>query len=305
LVDQNRLDEQKLAVLQALDRNQNPYRLPSHERAAWLSELPYADEVLFGSGAEPEYVYWLGCTAAYDVRASQAVRATFDLFRAAGVSFATLGPSERCCGEPAKRLGEEGRFQMLAMANIEMLRETGARAVVTHCPHCLNVLAHEYRSLGFEIPVKHHSELLAELMAGGCLAVEHGDEASTGVVYHEPCNLARSDRPGAPAFDLLVAATGDGVVVPPRSGRRTFCCGGGGANMWYTVEEESRRISAIRLDELVATGAPTVATSCPFCLSMLTDAAGSRSEKGIEIKDIAEVVYQCRERGETSGDSES
>ena len=174
LVDQNRLDEQKADVLQALDRNSNPYRLPSHERAAWLTELPYAEEITFGAAEleePPEYLYWIGCGAAYDERSSLVVRATMDLLRAAGVSFVTLGPAEPCCGEPAKRLGEEGRFQMLAMTAIEMIKETGARRIVTHCPHGLNTFLHEYPALGFSIPAVHHAELLAELVAAGRLVV--------------------------------------------------------------------------------------------------------------------------------------
>jgi len=142
LVDENRLDEQKSGVLQALDRNSNPYRLPSHEAAAWLMELPTPRPSRSRRGADepPEYLYWIGCAAAYDERSSAAVRATMDLLRAAGVDFVTLGPRKPCCGEPAKRLGEEGRFQMLAMVAIETIRETARAKVVTHCPHGLNTL---------------------------------------------------------------------------------------------------------------------------------------------------------------------
>ena len=215
LVDQNRLDEQKQSMLQALDRNQNPYKLPSHERAAWIAELPYADEVVFGVAEleePPEYLYWIGCAAAYDERTSSVARATMDLLRAAGVSFVTLGPSEPCCGEPAKRLGEEGRFQMIAMTAIEMIKETGASRLVTHCPHGLNTFLHEYPALGFSIPAVHHSELLAELVASGRLQL--GAAGDGEIVYHEPCNLARAGRPAA-----ALAVLGGRALLPPRSRR--------------------------------------------------------------------------------------
>jgi Fe-S oxidoreductase len=313
LVDQNRLDEQKLGVLAALDRNQNPYRLPSHERAAWLAEVPYADEVVFGvaePAEPPEYLYWIGCSGAYDERAAEVARATMDLLHQAGISFVTLGPAEPCCGEPAKRLGEEGRFQMLAVTAMEMIRETGARRIVTQCPHGLNTFLHEYPALGLELPAEHHSELLLRLVREGRLrpqdagrSVEvHGaaaggdvDEISRPVqagplVYHEPCNLARAGRPPA-ALDLLCTAPGAGEIrLPPRSGRRTFCCGGGGANSFYQVEQEERRISGVRLDELLETGAGRIVVSCPFCLTMLRDAAGSRPEEGAAVLDVAEVL---------------
>lgn len=303
LVDQNRLDEQKLGMLQALDRSQNPYRLPSHERAAWLADLPYADEVLVGESAEePRWLYWLGCTACYDSRASRVAMATFDLLRAAGESFVTLGPAEPCCGEPAKRLGEEGRFQMIAMANMELIRESGAPGIVSHCPHCVNVLGREYRSLGLEIEVRHHAELLVELLADGRLTAGARDGRDGAVVFHEPCTLARAGSQ-APALHLLEQTAAGPVLLPERSGVRTFCCGGGGANMWYTVEDETQRISSIRLEELLGTGAGRVAVSCPFCLSMLGDAAGSRQGGvPVEIVDVAEVAHAgCFPADEASG----
>jgi Fe-S oxidoreductase/nitrate reductase gamma subunit len=338
LVDQNRLDEQKLSMLAALDRNQNPYKLPSHERAAWLSDVPYVEQIMYGAAGDsdepPEYLYWIGCSAAYDERSSLVARATMDLLRTAGVRFVTLGPAEPCCGEPAKRLGEEGRFQMMAITAIEMIKETGARKLVTHCPHGLNVFLHEYPSLGFTIPAVHHTELLAELVAAGRLrpaaatgeglaaasaaAASDGAAASVAagaaadgaaaaapagrqnVVYHEPCNLARAGRPAA-GLDVLRAAlsgaaagngAGGDVLLPERHGVQTFCCGGGGANSFYQVEREEQRISALRLDQLVATGARQVAVSCPFCLTMLRDAAGNRPELDVEIVDVAEALQR-------------
>lgn len=287
LVDENRLDEQKTAVLQALDRNSNPYRLPSHERAAWLMELPYAEEITFGVATlaePPEYLYWIGCGAAYDERSSQAVRATMDLLRAADVSFITLGPAEPCCGEPAKRLGEEGRFQMLAATAIAMIKETGASRIVTHCPHGLNTFLHEYPALGFSIPAVHHSQLLAELVATRRLHV--GPAEGGSVTYHEPCNLARAGLPSGPALEVIGAQ----AVLPQRCGVRTFCCGGGGANSFYQVEHEERRISAIRYEELAATGADEIAVACPHCLTMLRDAAAAHGEDAVAVVDVAEKL---------------
>jgi Fe-S oxidoreductase/nitrate reductase gamma subunit len=289
LVDQNRLDEQKMAVLQALDRNSNPYRLPSHERAAWLADVPYAEDITFGVAEfeeAPEYLYWIGCGAAYDERSSLVARATMDLLRAAGVSFVTLGPAEPCCGEPAKRLGEEGRFQMLAMTAIEMIKETGAQRLVTHCPHGLNTFLYEYPALGFTIPAVHHTELLAELVAAGRLDV--GPSTTAPVAYHEPCNLARAGRPTAAALELL----GGRGVLPPRHGERTFCCGGGGGNSFYQVEHEETRISALRYAELADTGAERIAVACPHCLTMLRDAAGAGRGEAPQVIDVAEALLE-------------
>ena len=209
-----------------------------------------------------------------------------DLLCAAGVSFVTLGPAEPCCGEPAKRLGEEGRFQMLAMTAIEMIRETGAQRLVTHCPHGLNTFLHEYPALGFTIPAVHHTELLAELVAAGRLDL--GPSAAAPVAYHEPCNLVRAGRPTAAALEVL----GDCGILPSRHGERTFCCGGGGGNSFYQVDHEETRISALRYAELAGTGAGRIAVACPHCLTMLRDAAGASDGEAPEVIDVAEALRE-------------
>ena len=197
LVDQNRLDEQKLGVLQALDRNSNPYRLPSHERAAWLTDLPYAEEITFGvaePAEPPEYLYWIGCGAAYDERSSLVVRATMDLLRAAGVSFVTLGPAEPCCGEPAKRLGEEGRFQMLAMTAIEMIKETGARKHRHALPARPQHVPARVPGARLQHPGRAPRRAARGAGRRGPPGRRPGRRRAC-VVYHEPCNLARAGRP--------------------------------------------------------------------------------------------------------------
>jgi Fe-S oxidoreductase len=199
-----------------------------------------------------------------------------------------------CCGEPAKRLGEEGRFQTIALTNMEVLREAAVQKIVTHCPHCLNVLRYDYGSLGFDVEVLHHSALLANLLAESRLpaavsrAAGPSGLADRSVVYHEPCNLARGTAADASPGAALLA----GALLPDRSGRRTFCCGGGGANMWYTVERETARISHLRLQELMDSGASRIATSCPFCLSMLTDAMGSLEAENRPVMDISEILAE-------------
>ena len=175
---------------------------------------------------------------------------------------------------------------MLAMTAIELIKETRAGKIVTHCPHGLNTFLHEYPALGFSIPAVHHTELLAELVAAGRLDLEPAAAAS--VAYHEPCNLARAGRPTAAALQVL----GGRAVLPPQSGVRTFCCGGGGANAFYQVEQEETRISALRYDQLTATGADQVAVACPHCLTMLRDAAGAHGAEAPQVLDVAEVLHQ-------------
>ena len=276
-------------MLQALDRNQNPFRLPSHEGGAWLMEVPYAEEVgSRGSRARGAARVPLLDRLQRRLRRAlkQVVRATMDLLRVAGVSFTTLGPAEPCCGEPAKRLGEEGRFQMLAMTAIEMIKETRASKIITQCPHGLSVFLHEYPALGFSIPAVHHTELLAELVD------RRPPRRDAGRRWAGPCTTNRVAWHGLvmPASAALTTDRRGGVFLAARSGLRTFCCGGGGREQLLPGRAR-RRISAIRYEELAATGADTIAVSCPFCLTMLRDAAVAYGEGAPDVMDVAEALH--------------
>ena len=263
---------------------------PTRSSTAWPS-----------SPEPPEYLYWIGCAAAYDERTSAVARATMDLLRAAGVSFLTLGPAEPCCGEPAKRLGEEGRFQMIAMAAIEMIKETGARKIVTALPARPQHLP--ARVPGARVHDPGGAPLGAARRAGrrgppgarrGRRRRRRGSSSTTSPATSPAPAGRRPRRSGSSAAP---------PPLPPRSGARTFCCGGGGGNSFYQVEQEERRISALRYEELAATGAERVAVSCPFCLTMLRDAAAAQGEAACRWSDVAEVLRARLEEAATAADS--
>ncbi len=252
LVDDNRVDEQKMAVLQALDRNSNPYRLPSHERAAWLVDLPYAEQITFGVAEPeepPEYLYWIGCGAAYDERSSQVARATMDLLRAAGVSFVTLGPAEPCCGEPAKRLGEEGRFQMLAMTAIEMIKETGAQP-----PRHALPARPQHVPPRVSGPRLHHPGRAPHRAARRA----RGRRAPGRRARRRRARrLPRALQPG-PRRPAHCRRAGDPRRPRRAAGALTACArsaaAAAAANSFYQVEHEETRISALRYAELADSG---------------------------------------------------
>jgi len=228
----------------------------------------------------------VGCAAAYDQRVAQVARAVVKVLREAEVSFAVMGEQEKCTGEIARRLGEEGRFQMLALENIEALQSAGTRKIVTHCPHCYNVLKHEYPELGGAFEVVHHTELIYGLVRQGRLPFDLPATAIR-VTYHDPCNLSRVNEIAEEPRQLLRSVGSVDLVEMERTRDRTFCCGAGGANAWYNVPERER-MSHIRAREAHSTGAEVIATACPFCLNMLEDAA--RSSIGMAVRDVAEIV---------------
>jgi Fe-S oxidoreductase len=180
----------------------------------------------------------------------------------------------------------------MAQTNIALLNEVRATRVVTTCPHCLHTLGKEYAQFGGHYEVIHHTQLLSELVAAKRISVQPNGENDT-ITFHDPCYLGRHngivDAPRA----VLAALTQGGapVVEMPRHGRQSFCCGAGGAQMWKEEEHGERAVNAERFEEAVATGAKTVAVGCPFCMTMLTDAA-TKAGGNVAVKDVAELVAE-------------
>jgi len=206
--------------------------------------------------------------------------------QAAGVSFAILGPEERCCGDSARRLGNEYLFEEMARANVELLNGCGVKKILTTCPHGYNTLKHEYPAFGGHYQVFHHTEVLCGLLASGRLP----EQAAKGlqVVFHDSCYLGRYNQMYWQPREALRRA-GAQVAEMPRHGRISFCCGAGGGRMWME-ENLGRRINAERTAEALKTGAETIAVACPFCLTMLADGVKDAGAEKVAVQDIAEII---------------
>lgn len=283
LVSESRLDGKKKIFLESIARNGNPFGFPASERQNWLLELG-VPTVKENPGAE--YLYWVGCQSSYDPRGQGVARAMVKILRSAGVSFAVLGNDEVCTGEPVRRMGEEGRFQELAMKNIESFKAHGVKKVIVHCAHCFNTFRNEYPEFGGDFEVVHHTQLISKLMQEGMIK---GGALQEKVTFHDPCNLGRINGVVEEPRQALASLGGIQLVEMERSREKSFCCGGGGANVWYQVPEK-KKISLIRAEEARATGATTLAVACPFCITMFDDAANSMADGSIRVRDIAELV---------------
>jgi Fe-S oxidoreductase len=275
-------------MLRDVERSSNPWGKPQSDRAAWAEGLDV--RVLEPGDPAPDVLYWVGCAASFDERARTSAESTARLLAAAGIDFAILGPREACTGDPARRMGNEYVFQAFAEQNVETLNESGARKIVTSCPHCFNTLANEYPDFGGSYEVVHHSELLAELVREGRISPSAGDRRIT---YHDSCYLARHNDVLAEPREL-VAAVGQPVEMA-RSGKRTFCCGAGGAHMW--MEERGRPINEERVREAAETGAETLAVACPYCTIMLDDGVRT-SGRDLRVADVATLLAESVEPAE-------
>ena len=297
----NRVGEGGLAgtaatALRRMQSSANPWGLPAAERANWAEGIgaPTVKE-----NPDFEVLYWIGCAGSYDRRAQRVAKAVVKLLKTAKVNFAILGREEKCTGESARRLGDEFLFQELATANIETLGRYNVKKILTHCPHCLNSLLKDYSQFGGQYEVTHHSRFIEQLLAEKRLVVERGALGmgqNDAITYHDPCYLARVNGIHESPRTVLNAAIG-GTPQPiefrelPRRREKTSCCGAGGGRMWME-EDPKQRVSTVRSQEALATGAKTVAVGCPFCLTMMTDGVAANGGEGVRVLDMAEILAE-------------
>ncbi|MFV0460828.1 MAG: (Fe-S)-binding protein [Actinomycetales bacterium] len=295
-----------------LEKNANPWGMSPRMRMDWAKKLPF-DVKQVGADiddlSQVEYLFWVGCAGAFEDRAKATTAAVAELLHTAGVDFAVLGDGESCTGDPARRSGNEFLFQMLAMANVEMLTELHATKIVVTCAHCFNTLANEYPQLGGTYEVVHHTQLLNRLVRDRKLVPVAPPPGQTlDITYHDPCYLGRHNQIYTPPRDLITALPGTTFTEMPRNTDKSFCCGAGGARMWME-ENLGTRINANRTAEAVATGATQIAVACPFCRVMLSDGLTAQQAQGTApdtttVTDIAQLLLQAVHRGQEQSASE-
>ncbi|MDQ2874343.1 MAG: (Fe-S)-binding protein, partial [Actinomycetota bacterium] len=275
------------SMLRNLENKGNPWGLSQDKRLEWIREVDFEVPVVDGKlGPDVEYLFWVGCAGALEDRAKKTTKAIAELLHVAGVNFAVLGPAETCTGDPARRIGNEFVYSMLAQQNIETLNEAGARKIVASCPHCFNTIANEYPQLGGSYEVIHHTQLLASLLADG--KIKPVNPVEEKITYHDPCFLGRHNRVFTAPREIMEQVPGVRAQEMHRCKERGFCCGAGGARMWME-ERIGKRINTERIDEALGTDPDTISTGCPYCMVMLGDAVSAKKSSG-EAKESLEVV---------------
>ena len=274
-------------TLKNLEKSNNPWGASRGTRADWTQGLEVKK---FSEVENPEYLFWVGCVGSFDARNQKVATSMVKILQATGIRFGILGNDEGCCGDPARRIGNEYLFQTMAEANIETLKESGVKKILTICPHCFHTLKNEYPQFGGEFQVIHHTQFLSELISTGRLKLTK--PISKAITYHDSCYLGRANQIYEPPRRILGAIPGLKLVEMERHHQRSFCCGAGGGRMWME-EHIGTRINQMRTDQAIAAQVELIGTACPYCLTMLFDGIKEKGKsETMAAYDLSELVVQ-------------
>ena len=291
-MEKSQFPEAAQEALKSLGTRGHPYRGTVATRTTWCEDM---DIRVLSDDADVDILYWVGCSAALDDRNIKVAQATAKVLKAAGVNFGILGDEEACCGDPARRMGDEYLFQTLCQQNIEILKGYDVKKILTTCPHCFNSLKHEYPQFGGNYEVIHHTRFIADLIQSGRLKLNKTTDGKAA--YHDSCYLGRYNDIYDEPREILQALRGNTVELP-RHKTNSFCCGGGGGHMWME-EEPDKRVNMHRIDEIVEAGVSCVASACPYCLTMFDDALKAKGvEESLQSLDLSELVVEALEKNE-------
>jgi len=288
-MERSQMPESAQSALQSLGARAHPWRGTTATRTDWAEGLGVK---MLSDDSDIDLLYWVGCTAALEDRNMKVSAAVAKILQAAEINFGILGIEESCCGDPARRMGDEYLFQTLCEKNVEVLNSYGVKRIVTACPHCFNTLQKEYPQFGGNFEVIHHTRFILDLIRDGKLSVGDLNESKT-VAYHDSCYLGRYNDIYQEPRDILSSIGGIKKVELARCGSTSFCCGGGGGHMWLE-EEPDKRVNLRRTDDVIQAEADLVATACPYCLSMFEDAIKAREvEESVKAMDLSELIVQA------------
>ncbi len=290
VLEESRFPSEVTNTFKNMETNGNPWGISAEDREKWATglEVPKMREV----NGEVEYLFWVGCAGAYDARSQKVAQAMVKILNEAGVDYAILGQEETCNGDPARRIGNEYLFQILAEQNVETLSQYQFKKILTFCPHCFNTLANEYGQFGGNYQVVHHTDLLDELIKSGKIKLQK--DLKQTITYHDSCYLGRHNDIYDSPRNILQAIPGVNLKEMARSRENGFCCGAGGGRMW--MEEEHPKVNHNRVDEAAGLNPDTIGTACPFCATMIGDGINeTRREEQIEGKDVALLVAEAME----------
>jgi Fe-S oxidoreductase len=318
VMEESEFPSEVTTLFNSIERNGNALGVSNDKRADWAAGLGVP---LMAENPEADVLYWVGCMGSFDQRNQKVATAVVKILQAAGVNFAILGPEEYCTGDPARRIGNEYLWQMMAQQNIETLNTYGfnldeqndhhaqnghapgngvaghvakQRTIISACPHCFNTIKNEYPQLGGNYEVVHHTVFIDRLVEEGKISLPEGFDKRR-MTYHDPCYIGRYNDIYEQPRRVLNILDSNGITEMRRNRNKSFCCGGGGGRAWME-ERIGKRVNQSRVNQALETGAEVLAAACPFCITMFDDGVkGVEAEEQLQIEDIAELVARAIE----------
>jgi len=282
-------------TLEKLYRYNNPWESSKKGRTKWSQDLEIRD--LTKDGETDALCYFVGCTTSLDTRAQDLARSFVRILRHAGVHFGTLGKKEPCCGDIARRTGEDGLFEEQMTNCLDLFEQNTIRRLVTSSPHCFHTFRNDYPAFQALRPsdgnvildVRHYTQVIRELVSNGSIRFEKPFDIR--VSYHDPCYLGRYNRVYDEPREVIGSIPGIELVEMTHNRADSLCCGGGGGRMWQQDLDSQVKMSEVRIREAAQTGAKVLVTACPLCLIMLEDARKTASlEDTLRVMDLNELV---------------
>jgi Fe-S oxidoreductase len=269
-----------------IKKNGNPWGISQDDRFNWAQGL---DVPVIEVGKKVDYLYYVGCAGSYDGSNQKVVKDTVSLLKKAGVSFAVMGKTEKCNGDPVRRFGDEYSFYEIAIENIANMRQYEFGKVITHCPHCLHTIGKEYAKFDDgQFETVHHTELLSELLRSGKLKALK--DVAGELTFHDPCYLGRHHGEYNAPRDILTSIPGVKLIEMPKNKDKALCCGMGGGNMWYELPE-GKHLAENRLEQIGETKAPKLATSCSYCMINFNSSKGHvNTTENLQVEDVASIL---------------
>jgi Fe-S oxidoreductase/nitrate reductase gamma subunit len=261
---QGRMPEEAGRALRLYETNGNPFG-PQSERTDWIEKMGVR---VVGPGEKVDVLYWIGCCVTFDPQKHKIAEDLCALLTKCGVDFGVLGEDEKCCGDPARVMGQEMLFQQTAKEQVEILKQREFKVLLTGCPHCYNVLKHEYKQFGGNFNVVHHSEFIHEMLYLDKLKPKFGTERK--YVYHDPCYLGRYQKIYDAPREVVKAIPNAQLLEMKNRREKSLCCGAGGGHYWMDLKR-GERINNLRVKQAHAAGADTIVTGCAYCMHMLQD----------------------------------
>ena len=284
---ESRFPAEVQSVFKNMETNATPWAFSASDRANWAEGLGVKT---MAEESNVDVLLWVGCAGSYDDRNKKVLRSFSSLLKKAGVKFAILGTEEQCTGDPARRIGNEYLYQTLAQANVETLNRYNVKRIVTACPHCFNTIKNEYKDFGGKYEVFHHSQFLAKLIGEG--KIKPTKTLDETVTFHDSCYLGRWNGVYAQPRDVIKSLPAVRMVEMKSNHDQGMCCGAGGGRMWME-EKIGKRVNVARTEQALDTKAGIVASSCPFCMTMITDGVKTKEmQDKVRVMDIAELIDQ-------------